>query len=179
MAPITRPMALTVSRVYRHLSNSSPPSCPAERSPDATSSRSGLTGRCITAVVERENLIGWIDAYERAWRTPGTAPLEELFASDATYVASPFDPPLQGRETIKTFWEAERESAEEVFTLTREVIAVEGDLGVARVEVRYGTPPTRVYRDLWIVTLDSAGQCVAFEEWPFFPRQQRSAINSP
>jgi len=138
-----------------------------------------LTRRCITAVVERQDFIGWIDAYERAWRTPGTAALEELFRSDATYVAAPFDSSVQGRAAIQTFWEAERESADEAFTLTREVIAVEGDVGVARIEVRYGTPPTRVYRDLWIITLDSGGRCVAFEEWPFFPGQQRSAINSP
>ncbi len=129
--------------------------------------------------MERQDFIGWIDAYERAWRTPGTAALEELFRSDATYVAAPFDSSVQGRAAIQTFWEAERESADEAFTLTREVIAVEGDVGVARIEVRYGTPPTRVYRDLWIITLDSGGRCVAFEEWPFFPGQQRSAINSP
>jgi hypothetical protein len=32
------------------------------------------------------------------------------------------------------------------------------------------------YRDLWIVTLDAEGRgCVAFEEWPFFPGQERVA----
>ena len=92
---------------------------------------------------------------------------------------APFDPPLQGRAAIATFWEAERESTEEVFALTCELLAVEGDVGVARVEVRYGDPPVQVYRDLWIVTLDSAGRCIAFEEWPFFPGQRRSASDPP
>ncbi len=125
--------------------------------------------------MKREDFVQWIDGYERAWRTPGTASLEDLFASSATYVAAPFDPPLRGRPAIATFWEAERESAEEVFALTSELVAVEGDVGVARVEVRYGDPPARVYRDLWIVTLDDGGRCIAFEEWPFFPGQPRSA----
>jgi len=124
-------------------------------------------------------LARWIDGYERAWRSPGTVSLGELFASDATYVAGPFDPPLQGREAIATFWEAERESAGEVFTLTCEQVAVEGEVGVVRVEVRYGAPPAHVYRDLWIVTLDGEGRCVAFEEWPFFPGQARSASDPP
>lgn len=124
--------------------------------------------------MERDDFARWIDGYERAWRTPGTELLVELFASDATYVAAPFDPPLQGRAAIATFWDAERESAEEVFALTCEQVAVEDNVGVARVEVRYGDPPTRVYRDLWIVTLNGAGRCIAFEEWPFFPGQPHS-----
>ena len=48
-------------------------------------------------------------------------------------------------------------------------------MGVARVEVRYGDPPTRIYRDLWFVKLADDGRCMAFEEWPFFPGHQRTA----
>lgn len=126
-------------------------------------------------MVERADFARWIEAYERAWRTPGTASVRGLFRSDATYRAAPFDQPLRGLEEIETFWEAERESAEEVFALTCELIAVEGDVAVARVEVRYGAPAEQTYRDLWIITLDAAGRCAAFEEWPFFPGQLRSA----
>ncbi len=104
---------------------------------------------------------------------PGTDLLEELFASDATYVASPFELPVRGAAAIASFWEAERESADEVFAFAWEPIAVEGDVGVARVEVRYDGPPVRVYRDVWIVTLDNDRRCRAFEEWPFFPGQLR------
>jgi ketosteroid isomerase-like protein len=129
--------------------------------------------------VTREDLAHWIDGYERAWRTPGTESLEDLFASDATYVAAPFDSPLRGRAAIATFWEAERDSAQEMFAFASELVAVEGDVGVARVEVRYGGPLAIVYRDLWIVTLDDRGRCVAFEEWPFFPGQPRSASDLP
>jgi hypothetical protein len=52
---------------------------------------------------------------------------------------------------------------------------MENDIGVARVEVRYGDPTVRVCRDLWIVTLDDQGLFSAFEEWPFFPGQPRPA----
>ncbi len=83
--------------------------------------------------------------------------------------------PLRGLETIASFWEAERQGPDEVFTLAPEPVAVEGDVGVARIEVRYGDPVARTYRDLWVVTLDAEGRCTAFEEWPFFPGQLRVA----
>jgi SnoaL-like domain len=125
--------------------------------------------------VRREDLGRWIGDYERAWRTPGTTVLEKLFTSDAIYIASPFEPPIQGREAIASFWEAEREGPDEVFSMDWEPVAVEENVGVIRLEVRYGDPTTLIYRDLWIVTLDENGRCTAFEEWPFFPGQPRAA----
>lgn len=123
--------------------------------------------------MQPQQLAHWIDRYERAWRTPGTDLLEALFAPDAAYSAAPFEPPICGLAAIASFWEAERDSAEEVFELAWEPVAVQGDVGVARVHVRYGEPLLRVYRDLWIVTLNRDGLCRAFEEWPFFPDQPR------
>ncbi len=121
--------------------------------------------------MERGDLARWVAAYERAWRTPGTEPLEHLFTPDATYSAGPFEEPVRGREAIASFWEAERDGPDEPFTMSWEAVAVEGDVGVARVEVRYDGPPARTYRDLWIVELGGDGHCRAFEEWPFFPGQ--------
>ncbi len=69
-------------------------------------------------------------------------------------------------------WERERAGPDEAFEMTSEVVAVEGDSGVAKVEVRYGAPPQKQYRDLWIVRLDETGRCVEFEEWPFWPPGQ-------
>jgi hypothetical protein len=59
---------------------------------------------------------------------------------------------------------------DEDFTMRSDVVAVEGDIGVARVEVRYGDPVRQQYRDLWVVRFDGAGRCIAFEEWPFWPK---------
>jgi uncharacterized protein (TIGR02246 family) len=123
---------------------------------------------------DRTRLVDWIERYERAWRTPSTHLVAELFTDDATYAPDPFAEPLRGLDAIAAFWEAEREGPDEVFTLTSEIVAVDGDNGVARLEVVYGDPPTSRYRDLWLVTLDSDGRARAFEEWPFFPGQPRS-----
>ena len=115
------------------------------------------------------DLADWIARYERAWRTPGTEALAELFTPDAVYRMAPYDPPYEGLAAIAELWEREREGPDEVFTMTSEIVAVEGEVGVARVEVLYGEPTSRQYRDLWIVTLDGEGRAVAFEEWPFSP----------
>jgi len=122
-----------------------------------------------------ERHAAWIAAYESAWRTEGTSTLGELFTRDATYQAAPFDDPLSGLDAIAEFWEDEREGPDEVFTIDSAIVAAQGDTAVARVEVVYGDPPRRRYRDLWIIVLADDGRCRRFEEWPFFPGQTRVA----
>jgi ketosteroid isomerase-like protein len=119
--------------------------------------------------VTREQLVQWVTRYEQAWRTEGTAMLSDLFAPDATYSPGPYEETRRGLEAIAQLWEAERESPDEVFAMTSEVVAVEGDVGVVRVRVGYGDPPRQEYRDLWIVRIDDDRRCVSFEEWPFWP----------
>lgn len=120
-------------------------------------------------MADRAAVESWVEAYERAWRTPGTEGLAELFAPDATYSTAPFTEPHRGLAAIARLWEDEREGPDEAFSLDSEVVAVQGDTGVVRLEVRYGDPVGGEYRDLWIVRLDAEGRCVAFEEWPFWP----------
>ena len=119
--------------------------------------------------MDRAGLTTWLEAYQRAWRTPGVESLDRLFCPDATYVPSPFSAPIRGLEAIARMWESERQGADEAFAMDSEVLAVDGDTGVARVEVRYGEPRRQTYRDLWVVRLDKAGRCRHFEEWPFWP----------
>ena len=121
-----------------------------------------------------ERFTAWIDRYEDAWRTAGTEPLRDLFTADAAYLPAPFDEPLRGLAAIAAFWDVEREGPDEVFTMRSTIVAAQGDTAVARIEVVYGDPPVRTYRDLWVITLDDDGRCTAFEEWPFHPDQPRT-----
>jgi hypothetical protein len=109
-------------------------------------------------------LQSWVDAYERAWRTPGTGTLAELFHEEAVYLTSPLSEPVVGLDAIGRLWDEER-SPDEEFTMTSEPIAFEGDTGVVRVEVRYHRPRARRFVDLWIVSFDPDGRCRRFEEW--------------
>jgi uncharacterized protein (TIGR02246 family) len=126
--------------------------------------------------LDREQLEDWIAGYERAWRTPGTEALAELFAPDASYSTAPYAQPHIGLEAIAELWEREREGPGEPFEMESEVVAVDGDVGVARIEVRYGGPRRQEYRDIWIVRLDAEGRCAAFEEWPFWPPGSRGTV---
>ena len=119
--------------------------------------------------MDRSQLEDWIAAYERAWRTAGTEPLAGLFAEDASYSVAPYEEPHVGLEAIARMWETERLGPDEDFGMESEIVAVEGDTGVARVTVNYGPPREQEYRDLWVVTLGLDGLCTQFEEWPFWP----------
>jgi hypothetical protein len=114
--------------------------------------------------VDRSALARWIELYERAWRTPGTALLADLFAPEATYSTAPFTEPHRGLTAIERLWEAERDGPDERFTLTSEILAADGDTGVVQAVVVYEDPP-RHFLDLWIIRLDARGRCTAFEEW--------------
>jgi ketosteroid isomerase-like protein len=134
--------------------------------------------------MDRARLEEWIGAYERAWRTPGTEVLAELFTEDAVYSTAPYESPHRGLAAIAEMWEAERSGPGEEFEMSAEVIAVEGRWGVARVTVLYladsdrerrRNRQRREYRDLWIVSLNDEGLCFHFEEWPFWPPGQDGA----
>jgi ketosteroid isomerase-like protein len=96
--------------------------------------------------------------------------LGDLFAPRASYSQGPYREPVVGLPAIRRMWEAERDGPDEQFEMTSELIAIEGDTAVARIEVVYGRRPAdQQYRDLWIMAFDPDGRCRSFEEWPFAP----------
>ena len=121
--------------------------------------------------MNRAQVRDWVAAYERAWRAPGTGALAGIFTADARYRQGPYDEPVVGLAAIGDMWEAEREGPDEVFRMTSDVVAADGDTAVLRVEVSYGDPVRQEYRDLWIVRFAADGRCASFEEWPFWPVQ--------
>jgi ketosteroid isomerase-like protein len=125
--------------------------------------------------MDRQRVAAWVAAYERAWRTPGTDVLAEIFTPDAVYRQGPYHEPVVGLPAIGRMWEQERDGPDEVFQMTSEVVAVDGDTAVVRLEVYYGDPVEQEYRDLWIVRFAEDGRCRSFEEWPFWPDKRHTA----
>lgn len=121
--------------------------------------------------MDRTTVVQWVAHYERLWRTPGTELLAELFVPDASYLPSPWAPPVEGLERIARFWEAERNGADEAFTMSSDIVAVDQDMAVVRVFVEYGASGQRPWRDLWVLRFAADGRCSWFEEWPFAPDQ--------
>lgn len=121
--------------------------------------------------MERAAVEQWVAGYERAWRTPGTEPLAELFSADASYLPSPWARPIEGLARLGAWWEEGRDGPDEAFTMASEVVAADGDTAVVRVAVEYHRDEPSRWRDLWVLRFDEAGRCAAFEEWPFAPGQ--------
>ena len=71
--------------------------------------------------MQRERFERWIEDYERAWRTPGTDVLAELFRVDASYSTLPYKDPYVGLEAIAAMWDAEREGPDEQFEMWSEI----------------------------------------------------------
>lgn len=122
--------------------------------------------------MDRTTVEKWVAAYEQAWRTPGTERLAELFVPDAFYLPSPWAHPVEGLDAIARFWEAERDGPEEEFTMSSDIVAVDGRTAVVRIFVKYGAPGNGPWRDLWVLRLAEDGRCSSFEEWPFAPSQR-------
>jgi ketosteroid isomerase-like protein len=119
--------------------------------------------------MDRERVAQWVADYERAWRAPGTDALTRLFTPGARYRQEPYREQLIGLGAIARMWERERTGPDEEFVMTSEIVAVEGDTAVVRVNVEYLETPVLEYRDLWVIRFDADGRCAAFEEWPFAP----------
>jgi ketosteroid isomerase-like protein len=130
-------------------------------------------------MTDRATVSRWLAGYEAAWRAAGTGSLAELFTGDATYLMSPYDPPVTGLAAIGRLWERERDGPDEVFTLATDILAVDGPVAVVRAEVHYGDPVQREFRDLWIIRLDGEGRCTWFEEWYFSPPRSAGGGDQP
>lgn len=107
--------------------------------------------------------------YEMAWRRAGTGLLPDLFTPDVSYLPSPWVEGISGLAALGIYWEEERDGPDERFTMTYELLAVEGNTAVARIGVQYAKGER--WRDLWVLEFAGDGRCSRFEEWPFAPGQ--------
>lgn len=128
-------------------------------------------------MLDRASAAAWIAAYERAWRTAGTDALGRLFCEDASYRMSPYEDATDGLTSIAALWERERLGPGEEFEMRSELVAIDGDTAVARIEVAYASGAE--YRDLWIIRFGADGRCREFEEWPYWPGQPLAPPTPP
>ena len=115
-------------------------------------------------------LRGWLDRYERAWRSNDRADAAALFTEDAVYRWRPWDTladAAQGRDAIVEAWLNDPDDPG-TWSLECEPLAVDGSLGVARCVTRYAKTdrqPARTYYNLWLVDLADDGRCRDFVEY--------------
>ncbi len=56
----------------------------------------------------------WIEGYRRAWENRDAEDAAGLFTSDATYRSNIFEPPHEGQEGVRAYWEAVTEAQGDV-----------------------------------------------------------------
>jgi hypothetical protein len=88
------------------------------------------------AMTDRMAVTDWVARYERAWRSPGTDALDELF-THGVVTPSPWAQPIDGLEAIRRFWDAGRSGPDERFRAQREIVAIDAPVAVVRVAVDY------------------------------------------
>lgn len=109
----------------------------------------------------------WLRAYKKAWETLDADAAAALFAADARYYWTPFDPPQTGRAEIAAAWKSAVSQQKDV-TFTYSVLAVEGARGIAQWHTRLTSLPKGESVELdgiLIAEFADTMQCRSFREW--------------
>lgn len=112
----------------------------------------------------------WLDRYEAAWRANDAGTIRALFTEDASYRWHPWetgDDLVRGADAIVAAWLDEPDDPQ-AWEMRFEVLAVDGDLGVARCQTVYrptAESPRRAYRNLFLIRLTADGRCRDFTEY--------------
>ena len=131
--------------------------------------------------MDRASFQRWLDRYVEAWRTGDPGQIGELFSTDATYQWNPWDEPLHGREGIVRAWMENPDPAGS-WEARYEVLAVDGDVGVAQGRTRYlenhDGMAGKSYDNIFLCRFDAQGRCREFTEWYMEPRVQSTATQT-
>ncbi|MEV8513637.1 nuclear transport factor 2 family protein [Dactylosporangium sp. NPDC051484] len=112
-------------------------------------------------MTDLEAVTRWVEGYVRAWHTNDPDDIGELFAEDAAYYPAPYREPWRGRDTIVRQWLGRVDASGEA-AFTWFPITVGPDLSILQGTTTY---PSVVYSNLWLIRLDTVGQCREFTEW--------------
>jgi hypothetical protein len=116
----------------------------------------------------RDEVMLWVDAYERAWRAGDRDAIEQLFTPSARYLRSPYAEPLDGHAAIQDFWVDDDEDGT-IFAMEAGPVVADGTDAVVRVKIDYGAPVRQEYVDLWVLRFADDGRVEHFEEWAYWP----------
>jgi ketosteroid isomerase-like protein len=109
----------------------------------------------------------WLETYGRASRENDPRASAELFAEDARYYESPFDPPIQGRPAIYEYWNKGAQNLKDKQACF-DILSVQGQRGIARWKSKFTAIQSGkhyVLDCLFLVEFDETGLCHEFREW--------------
>lgn len=109
----------------------------------------------------------WLRRYGDAWEARDLKSVVTLFAEDAEYFWTPFDPPKRGRDQIVAAWmEATSEQRDITFTFT--ILSVKEAVGIAKWHTRLRRAASGRLAELdgiLVAEFDRTALCKTFREW--------------
>jgi hypothetical protein len=111
----------------------------------------------------KDQFANWVEGYKQAWNTNDPSDIGKLFAPNAKYYTGPFDMPWEGRQGIVAGW-LESKDEPGSYTFEYEVLASQDEVGIVRGLTHY-KDHDRTYSNIWLIKLNSAGECAEFTEW--------------
>ena len=121
-----------------------------------------------------DEVLGWLERHDAAWRAADAAAIRELFSEDAIYHTGPWDEPwrgipgpFRGRDGIAEGWLAGGIEGER-FEIWTDIAAIEGRRAVVRRRLTYFQPDCSVesrWDTLWVIDFDADGRCAEYQEW--------------
>ena len=115
-----------------------------------------------------EDLISWLDAYQRAWQARDAEAVGELFAEDATYQETPFVQPLRGRAAIREYWTNAVVRTQEQIRCGYEILAMRENSAIAHwwaSFVRTSTKAQVKLDGIFLLSFTSGNLCRDLREW--------------
>jgi ketosteroid isomerase-like protein len=118
--------------------------------------------------VDMARVQAFLDAYIAAWRAGDPAAAAKLFSEDATYVPTPWERPLQGRDQIARMWSDETDDPG-TFDADYAAELVAGDRAVGFGRTRYKDTPKfpggAEYHNVFLLRFDDEGLVREYREW--------------
>ena len=113
-------------------------------------------------------LAKWLLRYFEAWVSNDPVEVAALFSEDAVYYYDPFKEPSKGRRVIVEKWVSDPEGQRDI-TTSFDVLAVEGNLGVAHWNVKYLAGPSETQRvemdGILLLRFNPKMECTEHREW--------------
>jgi ketosteroid isomerase-like protein len=107
----------------------------------------------------------WLDGYFAAWISNDAEDVAALFAEDAVYSVGPFADAWKGRDEIVRRWIS---GAQEDVEYAYEILAVNGEIGIARWNVKArseGGATRSEWNGILLITFAPDGRCRDHREW--------------
>lgn len=116
-------------------------------------------------MTDREAAADWFRRYRVAWESDDVDDIRGLFTEDAVYRGFPDDPePFVGLDAIVAGWLENRDEPGET-DFKWELLAVDGEVAIARCVTTYHDDPPVTYDNLFVIRLGADGRATEYTDW--------------